>query len=422
MTEKINILVLGGGGREHALCWKLAQSEKCARLYCTPANGGISELAETIELDITDHQATVTFCQKAQIKLVVIGPEAPLTEGLADSLRAKNIPTFGPGKQAAQLEGSKGFTKDICTRYHIPTAAYKRCTSKDEALTFLKTQPLPIVIKADGLAAGKGVIIAETEQEAHQAVETMFGGKFGEAGTEIVIEAFLQGEEASFFAICDGKTALPLATAQDHKRLNDGDKGPNTGGMGAYSPAPIMTNARCHYVMKHIITPTLQAMAEQGTPYQGILYAGLMVGENGIDLIEYNARFGDPECQVLLPRLKTDLVDLLLWACNGELAGKNIEWHEQAALTIVMAAKGYPNTYQKGSEIKNLETTEGLIFHAGTKKENDKIYANGGRVLTITAMGDTIQQAHEKAYKMAKKIDWEDGFYRKDIGWRALKD
>ncbi|WCL53677.1 phosphoribosylamine--glycine ligase [Gimibacter soli] len=420
----MNILLIGSGGREHALAWKIRQSPMVDTLYAAPGNGGIDAVATNAGLDVTDHAAIIAFCREMAIELVVVGPEAPLVAGLVDDLRAANIKAFGPTKAAAQLEGSKGFTKDICARYNIPTAAYKRFTDVAAAKAYVTEQGAPIVIKADGLAAGKGVIVAMTLKEALEAIDDMFSGEFGDAGAEVVVEAFLEGEEASFFALCDGKTALALATAQDHKRVGDGDTGPNTGGMGAYSPAPVMTPALCDRVMAEIIEPTVKAMADMGHPYTGVFFAGLMITDKGPELIEYNCRFGDPECQVLMTRMKSDIVPLLMAVATGDLSNAAVEWSDDPALTIVMAAKGYPGAYQKGSEIKGISEAEGKtgahVFHAGTKAEGGHVLATGGRVLNVTATGKTVSEAQAKAYAAADIIDWPEGFCRRDIGWRAV--
>ena len=420
----VNVLLIGGGGREHALAWKLKQSPLLDRLYCAPGNAGIEEVAECVALDVDDHAAVASFCKDNDIGLVVIGPEVPLVAGLTDDLEAEGIKVFGPSRAAAALEGSKGFTKNLCSKYGIPTARYHRFTEPDPALFYVMGQDLPIVIKADGLAAGKGVIIAETIEQASQAIDDFFLGVFGNAGKEIVIEEFLDGEEASFFALVDGETALPLATAQDHKRAFDEDKGPNTGGMGAYSPAPVMSPALCAQVMEKIAMPTVRAMAERGTPFKGVLYAGLMIKDGVAKLIEYNVRFGDPEAQVLMLRLRSDLLSALLAGAEGRLNGVSLDWHDDPALCVVMASKGYPGAYAKGSEIKGLAQAgadpQVQIFHAGTKREGNRILADGGRVLGVTARGQDIREAQSRAYAAIDQIDWPGGFYRRDIGWRAL--
>jgi phosphoribosylamine--glycine ligase len=421
----MNILVIGSGGREHALCWKITQSPLVGTLYCAPGNGGIEDTAICIDLDSHNHQDVIKFCKEKDIELVVVGPEAPLVNGLVDDLTEAGIDTFGPNKTASQLEGSKGFTKDICSQYGIPTAAYRKFNIASEAITYIQEQGAPIVIKADGLAAGKGVIVAMNEEEAINAVNDMFSGSFGKAGTEVVIEAFLEGEEASFFALIDGDNIVPLATAQDHKRVGEGDTGPNTGGMGAYSPAPVMTQDICERTIDEIIRPTVKAMNDLGTPYKGVLFAGLMITDKGPELIEYNCRFGDPECQVLMKRLNSDIVPLLIATARGMLRDVNVDWSEQTALTVVMAANGYPGNYSKGTVISNLEVVNSLpdtsVFQAGTKKSGNQTIATGGRVLNITSLGSSVKEAQEKVYKAVDSIDWKDGFCRRDIGWRAVK-
>ncbi len=420
---KRTILVLGAGGREHALCWKIAQSPLLEKLYCAPGNGGTGAVAENTALDAADHAAVIAFCRDKGVDLVVIGPEAPLVAGLADDLAAAKIAAFGPGKIAAQLEGSKGYTKDLCAEANIPTAAYGRFDNACAALEYLDAQQAPIVVKADGLAAGKGVIIAEDMKTAKDAVEDIFDGAFGDAGAELVVEEFMTGEEASFFVLCDGETALPLATAQDHKRVGDGDIGPNTGGMGAYSPARIMTPALIDEAMEKIIQPTLAAMARRGAPYRGVLYAGLMLTPDGPKLVEYNARFGDPECQVLMMRLKSDIVPALEAAASGTLKDMALQWHDEVAMTVVMAANGYPGTYDKGSVIGGLDAVsdESVVFHAGTARDADgTVTATGGRVLNVTARGKTVAQAQANAYAGVDTIDWPQGFCRRDIGYREI--
>ena len=421
----MNILLLGSGGREHALAWKMAASTLTDKLYCAPGNAGIAREAECVALDIADHAAVIAFCRNNGIDLVVVGPEAPLCAGIVDDLEAAGIKAFGPGRTAAQLEGSKGFTKDLCRANGIPTAAYERFRAAAPAKAYLRTRGAPIVVKADGLAAGKGVVVAQNLAEAEAAVDMMFGGGLGEAGVEVVIEEFLEGEEASFFALCDGATALPLTTAQDHKRAFDGDTGPNTGGMGAYSPAPNIDDAMSARVMKEIIDPTMRAMKAMGAPYKGVLYAGLMITREGPKLIEYNARFGDPETQVLMLRLMSDLVPALLASCDGMLKAFDLRWYADPALTVVMAAKGYPGHYARGTVIEGLDdaaAVEGVeIFHAGTRAEGGKILANGGRVLNVTAIGKTVRQAQTRAYDAVSRIRWPEGFCRHDIGWRAVE-
>ena len=421
----MNVLLIGGGGREHALAWKLKQSSLLDTLYCAPGNAGIAEVAETAPLDVGNHDAVARFCKEKQIGLVVIGPEAPLVAGLTDDLEAQGIKVFGPSKAAARLEGSKGFTKDLCARADILTAAYARFSDARAAKAYVATQKLPIVVKADGLAAGKGVTIAETKADAEAAIDACFSGAFGAAGSEVVIEELLSGEEVSFFALVDGKAVLPLVTAQDHKRAFDRDEGPNTGGMGSYSPAPIMSDSLCRRVMTEIIRPTVRAMADAGTPFKGVLYAGLMIKHGTPQLIEYNVRFGDPECQVLMPRLKSDLLPALLATAEGRLAGITLDWFDDPALCVVMAAKGYPGAYARGSEIKGLDAAASdpdvQIFHAGTKRAGNHILADGGRVLGVTARGQDIREAQVRAYAAVDKIDWSQGFCRRDIGWRAVE-
>jgi phosphoribosylamine--glycine ligase len=417
----MNILLIGGGGREHALAWKLAQSPLCDTLFAAPGNPGIAEEAECVALRVTDHAEVLSFCTTQSISLVVIGPEAPLVDGLADSLRARGVPVFGPSAKAAQLEGSKSFTKDICSTANIPTAAYERYDTKTSALAGLADFKPPYVIKADGLAAGKGVIIAETLAEAVAALEDMFGGGFGEAGTSVVIEEFMIGEEVSFFALTDGNTVVPFASAQDHKRVGDGDTGPNTGGMGAYSPASIFTKDIENKVMEHIIHPTVKTMSDAGMPYNGVLFAGLMLTSDGPKLIEYNARFGDPECQVMMMRFQGDLAALLLAVANGKLDEADTPmFSSDTALTVVMAAQGYPHTPAKGGTIKIGNVGDAKVFHAGTALNGGQLYANGGRVLNVTAVGLSVQAAQLRAYDAIKAIDFPTGFYRSDIGWREV--
>jgi phosphoribosylamine--glycine ligase len=418
----MNILLLGSGGREHALAWKLAQSPACTRLYAAPGNPGIAEEAELVALDVTDHGAVIAFCESHEIGLVVIGPEAPLVDGLSDSLREAGVPVFGPSQAAAQLEGSKGFTKDLCARAGIPTAGYVRTASLEEARAALARFAAPYVLKADGLAAGKGVVIAGTLAEAEAALADMFGGQFGAAGAEVVIEEFMEGEEASFFALTDGTTIVPFGSAQDHKRVGDGDVGPNTGGMGAYSPAPVLTPELQARVMAEIIEPTVRTMREDGVPYVGVLYAGLMLTAEGPKLIEYNARFGDPECQVLMMRLTSDLVAIMLACAKGELAGVEAQFRDQTALTVVMAAKGYPGTPEKSSAIvlNDAEAEGAKIFHAGTAMKDGALVANGGRVLNVTAMGASVTEAQRIAYAAVDRISFPTGFCRRDIGWREV--
>ncbi|HEU4659290.1 MAG TPA: phosphoribosylamine--glycine ligase [Pseudolabrys sp.] len=421
----MNILLLGSGGREHALAWKMAASPLCDRLYCAPGNAGIAREADCVALDMTDHEAVIAFAKEKGIDLVVVGPEAPLCAGIVDDFETAGIKTFGPGKWAARLEGSKGFTKDLCKANNIPTAAYQRFKNVEAAKAYVRENGAPLVVKADGLAAGKGVVVAETVAEAEAAVDMMFGGGLGSPAWEIVIEECLVGEEASFFALCDGETAIPLASAQDHKRVFDGDKGPNTGGMGAYSPAPVMNDVMSRRTMDEIVLPTVRAMKALGAPYKGVLYAGLMITETGPKLIEYNVRFGDPECQVLMLRMMSDLVPALLAACDGQLANFDLRWYPDAALTVVMAAKGYPGPYAKGTLIEGLDEAaqiEGVeIFHAGTRADDNRILSNGGRVLNICASGATVREAQQRAYAAVDRIKWKDGFCRRDIGWRAIE-
>jgi phosphoribosylamine--glycine ligase len=421
----MNILLLGSGGREHALAWKMAASPLADRLYCAPGNAGIAREAECVALDITDHAAVIAFCKANRIDFVVVGPEAPLCAGIVDDLEAAGIKAFGPSKAAARLEGSKGFTKDLCRANSIPTAAYERFGAAQPAKEYIRKCGAPIVVKADGLAAGKGVVVAQTLAEAEAAIDMMFGGGLGAAGAEVVIEELLAGEEASFFALCDGETAIPLASAQDHKRAGDGDTGPNTGGMGAYSPAPVMTPEIAARAMDEIVRPTLRAMKAMGCPYKGALFAGLMIARDGPKLIEFNARFGDPETQVLMLRLMSDLLPALIASRDGQLKNFDLRWYSDAALTVVMAAKGYPGDYKRGSAIEGLDAAaeiEGVeIFHAGTKAEQERILANGGRVLNVCARGRTVREAQARAYAAVDRIRWPDGFCRRDIGWRAIE-
>ena len=421
----MNILLIGGGGREHALAWTLARSPALDHLYCAPGNPGIAQVATCLDLDVSDHDHVIAFCRHNDISLVVVGPEAPLVAGIADDLRAVGIRCLGPSAAAARLEGSKAFTKALCDEAGVPTAGYARFTDATAAKDYAAAHDLPIVIKADGLAAGKGVVIADDLATAEQAIDACFEGAFGEAGREIVIEEFLVGEEASFFALVDGRDILPLASAQDHKRVGDGDTGANTGGMGAYSPAPIMTPNIEQRVMDEIIRPTVDQMARRGTPFTGILFAGLMIGDEGPKLIEYNVRFGDPEAQVLMMRLESDLLPALLATCDGNLADVRLAWRDEVALTVVMAANGYPGTPLKGTVINGLDAAAALdgieIFHAGTARDGDNLVANGGRVLNVTALGPTVSAAQTRAYEAVSLIDWPEGFCRRDIGWRAIE-
>jgi phosphoribosylamine---glycine ligase len=421
----MNILLLGSGGREHALAWKIAASPLMTKLWCAPGNAGIAREADCVALDIADHAAVIDFCRESAIDFVVVGPETPLAAGIVDDLAAAGIKAFGPGRAAAQLEGSKGFTKDLCKANNIPTAAYERFGDADAAKIYIRAQGAPIVIKADGLAAGKGVVVAMTLGEALDAVDMMFAGGLGGAGAEVVVEEFMTGEEASFFALCDGEHALQLATAQDHKRAFDGDKGPNTGGMGAYSPAPVMADAMCTRVMDQIIDPTLRAMKAKGMPFKGVLFAGLMITDQGPKLIEYNVRFGDPECQVLMLRMMSDIMPALLASADGQLKHFDLRWFPEPALTVVMATKGYPGDYPKGSRIEGLDEAariEGVeIFHAGTVAKDGHVLANGGRVLNVCASGTTVAEAQRRAYEALDRIHWPEGFCRRDIGWQAVK-
>ncbi len=420
----MRILVLGGGGREHALVWAVAQNPKCDALFCAPGNAGIAEIAECHDLDINSPDLVLSFVQEKEVDFVIVGPEAPLVAGVAEHLRRHGILTFGPDKRGAELEASKNYTKEICAAAGVPTANYAHFTDAEAARAYVQAQGAPIVIKADGLAAGKGVVVAMDVETALDAVDTMFDGAFGTAGAEVVIEEFMEGEEASFFVLCDGTTAIPIGTAQDHKRVGEGDTGPNTGGMGAYSPAPILTPELCDRVMDEIIYPTLRELQKRGTPFQGVLYAGLMIKEGHARLVEYNVRFGDPECQVLMMRLGAQALDLMEAAARGDLEGCAANWAKDHAMTIVMAAKGYPGSYEKGSVISGLEhlpkTSKSMCFHAGTSSQEGKIIATGGRVLNVTARGESLREARDWAYEMVSEVEWSEGFYRKDIGWRAL--
>jgi phosphoribosylamine--glycine ligase len=421
----MNILLLGSGGREHALAWKIAASPLVTKLWCAPGNDGIAQEAECVALDIADHAAVIDFCKTNAVDFVVVGPETPLAAGIVDDLDSAGIKAFGPSKAAARLEGSKGFTKALCSEFGIPTGAYGRFTAAADALAYIRAQGAPIVIKADGLAAGKGVVVAMTMAEAEAAVAMMFDGAFGAAGTEVVIEEYLAGREISFFALSDGDTALALASAQDHKRVFDHDQGPNTGGMGAYSPTPLVTPEVHAEIMAKIIQPTVAGMKARGTPFRGVLYAGVMLTADGPKLFEYNVRFGDPECQVLMLRMMSDLVPALLASADGQLKNFDLRWYPQAALTVVMAAKGYPGDYAKGTRIEGLgeaAKVEGVeIFHAGTMAKDGKIIANGGRVLNVCASGATVAEAQRRAYEAVDRIDWPEGFCRRDIGWQAVE-
>lgn len=420
----MNILILGGGGREHSLAWAILQNPKSDRLIVAPGNAGIAQIAECADFDINDGAQVVGFIVENAIDFVVIGPEAPLAAGVADRLRDSGVLVFGPSKAAAELEASKAFTKAICDAASAPTAAYGHFTDAEAAKEYVRRQDVPIVVKADGLAAGKGVIIADTLAEAEAAIDDMFDGSFGAAGAEVVIEEFMTGEEASYFILCDGMDVLPIGTAQDHKRVGDGDTGPNTGGMGAYSPAPVLTDAIAQKAIDEIIRPTMAEMVRRGTPYQGILYAGLMIENGQSRLVEYNVRFGDPECQVLMMRLGAQVLDLLLAASKGQLAKVKPNWADDHAVTVVLAANGYPGNYEKGSVIGGLDAlpqdSMNMVFHAGTATHDGLIVANGGRVLNVTARGDSLAEAQARAYAMVDKIEWPEGFCRRDIGWRAL--
>lgn len=421
----MNILILGNGGREHALAWAIKQNPKCDRLIVAPGNAGIAQLAECASLDILDGAAVVDFASQNAIDFIIFGPEAPLAAGVSDICRAAGFSVFGPSAAAAQLESSKSFTKAICDACDAPTAAYGHFTHPDDARDYVKTQGAPIVIKADGLAAGKGVVVAMTMDEALAAIDDMMGGQFGAAGAEVVVEEFMDGEEASFFVLCDGKTVLPIGTAQDHKRAYDGDTGPNTGGMGAYTPAPVMTEEVTQKALDQIVRPTMAAMAARGTPFTGVLFVGLMIKDGQPRLVEYNVRFGDPECQALMMRLGGQILDLLQACAEGRLDGQQVHWADDHALTVVMAASGYPGDYVKGTPINGLsdlpEDSFHMTFHAGTAESSEgHIIATGGRVLGVTARGASLSEAHARAYAMVDSIDWPDGFCRRDIGWRAL--
>ena len=422
----MNILLIGGGGREHSIAEALSKSSKINELHCIPGNAGIEKIASCHNYDISNQQEILNFCENNNIDIVFIGPEIPLVEGLADYLNRNSFFTFGPNQKAAKLEGSKSFTKDMCKKYNIPTATYETFSNAKDALVYIDNHSIPLVIKVDGLAAGKGVIIAETRDHAINSVNEIFSGKFGNAGDEIVIEEFLDGEEASYFIISDGESFIPLTSAQDHKRIGDGDIGLNTGGMGAYSPAPIMNKELEEKTINKIIKPTIKAMNDYGSPYIGILYAGLMIKDNEPKLIEYNVRFGDPECQVIIPRLENDLVELLVNVKEKNLDNYTLKWKENFAITVVLAAKGYPESYETGDEIKGLDAIGNIddveIFHAGTKNKDNKIVTSGGRVLNINGYGKNLVDAKEKAYNLVKKINWPGYYYRKDIGWRALKE
>ena len=420
----MNILILGSGGREHSLAWAVLQNPKCDRLTVAPGNAGIAEIADCASFDINDGDAVATFVDEESIDFVIVGPEAPLAAGVADALRAIDCPVFGPSQAAAQLEASKSFTKEICDAAGAPTAAWARFTDADAAKAHVRAEGAPIVVKADGLAAGKGVVVAMDLDAALSAIDDMFSGTYGDAGAEVVIEEFMDGEEASLFVLCDGESALPVGTAQDHKRVGEGDTGPNTGGMGAYSPAPVLSDDVVEKTMDTIVRPTLREMAARGTPFQGVLYVGLMIRDGVPRLVEYNVRFGDPECQVLMMRLGAQVLDLLLAASEGRLDTARVNWADDHAMTVVMAAEGYPGAYEKGSRIKGLDAfppdSFRQVFHAGTALKDGHVVATGGRVLNVTARGATLQEARDAAYQMVDAIDWPEGFCRRDIGWRAL--
>ncbi|MCO4842241.1 MAG: phosphoribosylamine--glycine ligase [Yoonia sp.] len=420
----MNILILGSGGREHSLAWAIQQNPKCDKLIVAPGNAGIAQMCDCADINILDGDAVASFSEENAIDFVIVGPEAPLAVGVADRLRDAGLLVFGPSQAAAALEASKSFTKAICDAANAPTAGYGHFTDADAARAYIRANGAPIVVKADGLAAGKGVIVAMTEAEALAAIDDMFDGSFGDAGAEVVIEEFMDGEEASFFVLCDGKTVLPVGTAQDHKRVGDGDTGPNTGGMGAYSPAPVMTDAVTQKALDEIIQPCMDEMAKRGTPFEGVLFVGLMIKDGQPRLVEYNVRFGDPECQTLMMRLGGQVLDLLQACAEHRLSEMNVNWADDHAITIVMAANGYPGSYEKGSVINGLdalaEDSMNMTFHAGTAEKDGQIVAVGGRVLAVTARGDNLSEARDRAYAMTKQIDWAGGFYRNDIGWRAL--
>ncbi|MCR9125079.1 MAG: phosphoribosylamine--glycine ligase [Rhodobacteraceae bacterium] len=420
----MNILILGGGGREHALAWAVMQNPKCDKLIVAPGNAGIAQIADCADLDIEDGARVVDFSVSNSIDFVIVGPEAPLAAGVADALRHAGVPVFGPSAAAARLEASKRFTKEICAAAGAPTAAYGVFRAAEPARAHVRATGAPIVIKADGLAAGKGVVVAMTEAEALAAIDEMFAGGFGAAGAEVVIEEFMEGEEASFFVLCDGQTVLPIGTAQDHKRIGEGDTGPNTGGMGAYSPAPVLTDAVAERALSEIIRPTMAEMARRGTPYQGVLYAGLMIRDGAPRLVEYNVRFGDPECQVLMMRLGAQALDLMQATAERRLDQARVTWAADHAMTVVMAARGYPGAYARGSVIGGLddlpETAFQMCFHAGTAMRDGQVVANGGRVLNLTARAGTLSEARDLAYAMGTHVQWPEGVMRGDIGWRAL--
>ncbi len=420
----MNILILGSGGREHSLAWAVMQNPKCDKLIVAPGNAGIAKIADCADFDINDGGEVVSFAAANAIDFVIVGPEAPLANGVADRLREAGVLVFGPSKEAARLEASKSFTKEICDAANAPTAGYGHFTDAQAAKDHILAKGAPIVVKADGLAAGKGVIVAMDEDTALAAIDDMFGGAFGGAGAEVVIEEFMEGEEASYFILCDGKTALPIGTAQDHKRVGEGDTGPNTGGMGAYSPAPVLTDEIAQKAIDEIVQPTIDEMARRGSPYQGVLYVGLMIKDGQPRLVEYNVRFGDPECQVLMMRLGAQALDLMQAAAEERLHETSVNWADDHAITVVMAANGYPGAYEKGSVIGDLdsltEDSKNMVFHAGTTAKDGQVTATGGRVLNVTARGASLSEARDRAYAMVDQIAWPEGFYRKDIGWRAL--
>ena len=423
----MKVLVIGSGGREHALCWAISRSPNCDELYCAPGNVGIEKIAITIPIAVSDLNGILDFVNKNSINFVVVGPEGPLVDGLIDHLEDLGIPAFGPNARAAEYEGSKGLTKNLCDRYNIPTAKYARFNEPNAAKDYIRVNGSPIVVKADGLAAGKGVFICHDDNQAYAAIDyIMTKSAFGNAGSKVIIEELMVGEEASFFVLVDGKTILPLVPAQDHKAIFEGDEGPNTGGMGAYCPTPVVTGKIADRVMNEIIIPTIRGAAADNRPFKGVLFAGLMITEDGPKLIEYNVRFGDPECQPIMMRLKSDALELLLACAEGRLDQYNLEWHKSAALCVVLAAKGYPDSYKVGTEIKGLDMASNendvMIFHSGTAKKNNSIVSNGGRVLSVTALGKDIKEAKIRAYKVVNLIDWPDGYFRKDIGWRAVED
>jgi phosphoribosylamine--glycine ligase len=421
----MNILILGGGGREHSLAWAVSQNPKCDKLIVAPGNAGIAEIADCATLDILDGGAVAEFALAEAIDFVIVGPEAPLAAGVSDRLREAGLLVFGPSQAAAQLEASKRFTKEICDACGAPTAAWARFTDGDAAKAYVAKQGAPIVVKADGLAAGKGVVVAETHAQADAAIDDMFGGAFGDAGAEVVIEEFMSGEEASFFVLCDGETVLPMGTSQDHKRIGEGDTGPNTGGMGAYSPAPVLEGAVAQRALDEIVKPTAAEMARRGTPYQGVFYVGLMIEDGAPRLVEYNARWGDPECQVIMMRLGAQALDLMQACAEGRLSEARVTWAEDHAMTVVLADEGYPGSYAKGEPIGGLDTlpasSSEMMFHAGTRNEAGQVVSNGGRVLNATARGATLAEARARAYALAEAVDWPGGVYRRDIGWRALQ-